>query len=250
MSAVTVSGTWLVGRLALRERTQTARLRSAYEELDRQRARAETAAAEAERTRIARELHDVVAHSLSVIAVQADAADALLERRPEPAQRAIESVRRTAHDALEEMRRLLGSLREGGDDDASPAPSLAVLPALVAGVRAAGVDVALWVEGTAVAVPAAVDAAAYRIIQEGLTNARRHAEGARVQVRIRYSAGFVEVLVANDRDGRADGRPGSRYGLVGVRERVEALAGELSAGPNSDGGWTLRVQLPLQRTTT
>ncbi|MBA2421373.1 MAG: hypothetical protein H0V57_09645 [Thermoleophilaceae bacterium] len=184
-----------------------------------------------------------------MIAVQADAADALLERRPEPAQRAIESVRQTAHDALEEMRRLLGTLREAGDDYASPTPSLAVLPALVEAVRAAGVDVALWVEGTAVPVPAGVDAAAYRIIQEGLTNARRHAEGARVQVRIRYSAGFVEVLVANDGDGRADGRPGSRYGLVGVRERVEALAGELSAGPNSDGGWTLRVQLPLQRTT-
>lgn len=242
-SFIGVGGAWLTGRVVAHERRQTKLLESALTEIERQRALAESAAAEAERARIVRELHDIVAHSLSVIAVQADAADIAIERSADNPRGNVAAIRATAHEALAEMRRLLGILRE--EPARSPAPSLADLSALRERLSAAGVAVVMRVEGDEVDLPPAIDASAFRIIQEGLTNARRHAPTARAEVIVRYTSDAVEICIENDVG--QDGQPalGGGHGLVGIRERAESLGGTMNAGPWPGGTWRLDARLPL-----
>jgi signal transduction histidine kinase len=199
----------------------------------------------AERARIARELHDVVAHSISVMVLQARGGRRVLESEPSEARDAFAIIERTGHQALEEMRRLLGMLRRSDEELAlAPQPSLKELGRLVEQVRAAGLPVQVAVEGEAREVPPGVDLSAYRIIQEALTNALRHAGPARARVVLRYHQDYLELEIADDGPGTGDAS-GPGYGLIGMRERVSVYGGELQAGRRPEGGYALRVRLPL-----
>jgi signal transduction histidine kinase len=198
-----------------------------------------------ERARIARELHDVVAHDVSVMVVQAQGADRILEGAQPEVRQALAAIEATGREAIDEMRRLLGILRRGDDElTLAPQPSLSELDALVAGVREAGLPVELEVVGEAIALPPGVDLSAYRIVQEALTNALKHAGPAHARVIVRYGADAVELEVSDDGPGRV-GAPGTGHGLVGMRERVALYGGDLEAGSRHEGGWALRARLPL-----
>ncbi len=205
--------------------------------------RARTAVAE-ERTRIARELHDEVAHAMSVIAVQADAAEGALGRDPALVERPLVAIRETARGALADMRRVLGALRSDGAADVVPEPGLARAGALLEQARGAGLEVDLRVEGEPTPLPPPLDLAAYRVLQEGLTNVRKHAGARRVDVVLRYGRDAVGVEVSDDGDGSGAGG-GTGRGLAGIRERVALLGGEFVAGPRPANGFALRVTLPL-----
>jgi signal transduction histidine kinase len=231
------------GRLVRRQREQHRRLEELTLHLERERERGARAAVAEERARIARELHDVVAHGVSVIAIQSDAAEAALARDPSLAGPPLRAIRGSARDALAEMRRLLGFLRS--DDDASemaPQPGLAQLPELVA---RAGVPVTLEVTGEPRALPAGIDISAYRIVQEALTNVHKHAGAVPTTVRIAWSDGRVELSVRDLGPGvtRAPAN-GEGHGLIGMRERVRLLGGELRTGPAVGGGFEVRAVLP------
>ena len=196
-----------------------------------------------ERSRIARELHDVIAHSVSVMTVQAGAVRRLLKPDQEREREALLTVEETGRQALTEMRRLLGVLRQGDEKAAlAPQPGLATLDQLVAQVREAGLPVELRVEGEEIALPPGIDLSAYRIVQEALTNALKHAGPARAWVVVRYGADQVEVEVAND--GVSNGGSGG-YGLIGMRERAALYGGDLTAGPRDGGGFTISARLPV-----
>ena len=202
-------------------------------------------AAEEERGRIARELHDVVAHSVSVMTVQAGAVRRLLAPEQAREREALLTVEETGRQALIEMRRLLGVLRQEGESPAlAPQPGLATLDALLQQVRDAGLPVELSVEGDRATLPPGVDLSAYRIVQEALTNTLRHAGPARAWVAVRYRVDEVEVEVAND--GRSsEGGDGYGQGLIGMRERVALCGGDLNAGPRPGGGYTISARLPV-----
>jgi signal transduction histidine kinase len=206
--------------------------------------RARQAVAE-ERLRIARELHDVVAHSMSVIAVQAGVANHVIDSRPDLARQALSTVETNTRAALVEMRRLLGVLRSPGESSASlvPAPGLADVPRLRDQFVEAGLAVEVTVSGAPVGVPEGVDLSAYRIVQEGLTNVLRHG-GPSATVAIAYQPGLVRVAIGDD--GTAGGgsaeEPG--HGLIGMRERVAVFGGTFTAGPRPGGGFDLRATLP------
>jgi signal transduction histidine kinase len=248
-AALVVTGPVLAGRLVAHQRVQTARLRELTEELVRERAAAERSAAAEERTRIARELHDVIGHEVTVIALQADAAAAALARAPERAAVPVERIRAAASRTLTEMRRVVGLLRDPAGDPAPdeeelrPQPGLADLADLVEQARAAGTRVELVVSAPPASPPPSLQLTTYRIVQEALTNARRHAPGAAVVVRVdgRGPALCVEVL---DRGGRAVRAPGAGHGIVGMRERVHMHGGSLDAHPTDDG-FLVRARLPL-----
>ncbi len=201
-----------------------------------------------ERTRIARELHDVVAHHLSLLAVRAETAPYRLPGLPEPAQAEFGSLSEVAREALAEMRRLLGVLRHDQPADLAPQPELADLPSLVDTARQAGLSVELSAPATLDHVPPGVGVCAYRIVQESLSNASQHAPGAAVTVSVVHDCGAVLLRVANEPGGPA-GPPanghGSGHGLTGMRERVALLGGSLSAGPSPDGGFVVSAVLPL-----
>ncbi|MDQ3889317.1 MAG: histidine kinase [Actinomycetota bacterium] len=232
---------WAIGR-ALRDRgRRAADLEARAEHLER--ARAEAVAGE--RATIARELHDVIAHSVSVMTVQAGAARLLLDEEPSRARESLLAVEETGRQALAEMRRLLGILR--GDEHETrlaPQPGIGELDALVEQVRAAGLPVDLVVEGEPAPLAPGIDLAAYRVVQEALTNALKHAGAARARVLIRYRATALELAVTNNGTGRANGGRGG-HGLIGMRERVALYGGELEAGPRADGGYAVRASLPL-----
>ena len=230
--------------LAMRQqRLRTQTLERLTEQLAREREeRARTAVAE-ERTRIARELHDEIAHAMSVIAVQADAAEGALAKDPALVQRPLIAIRQTAREALADMRRVLGGLRGDERAELAPEPGLARLGALLEQTRAAGLAVELRVEGEPAPLPPPLDLTAYRILQEGLTNVRKHAAAHRVEVVIRYRRDAIGVEVSDDGDG-AGASAGSGRGLAGIRERVALLGGEFVAGPRARG-FALRVTLPL-----
>jgi signal transduction histidine kinase len=234
-----------VGRLVRRQREQQRRLEELTLHLERERERGARAAVAEERTRIARELHDVVAHGVSVIAIQSDAAEAALERDPALARPPLQAIRGSALEALTEMRRLLGVLRS--DDDPSgvtPQPGLAQLPELL---ERSGVPVTLEVAGEPRPLAAGVDISAYRILQEALTNVRKHGGAAPTTVRLAWTERCVELIVRDDGPGpppSANGA-GDGHGLLGMQERVRLLGGELrtgAAGP--DGGFEVRAVLP------
>ena len=234
-------GVWLLGRASAQWR---GRLTAAER---RQREAARLAVAE-ERVRIARDLHDVVAHSLSVIAVQSDAAEAALGVAPERALAPVQAVRTTAREALADIRRMLDVLRT--DDDELPgvdSPGVSAISGLVDAARGAGTPVTVDVRLTTAPVPPGVDLAAYRIVQESLTNARRHAPGAAVTVAITQHARALDVRVTS---AAASIPPitthdGDGYGISGMRERALSLGGSLDAGPAPDGGFVVRAMLPL-----
>src|SRR6266508_3335652 len=256
------AGAWLVGDVMRNRKSVVADLAERTARLERERDLEAARAAAEERLRIARELHDVVAHNLSVVVVQAQAAQRILDRDLERARGVVVSIERTGREALDEMRRLLGVLRAGepsgggeaeGDGLFGPQPGLARLGELVGQLHAAGLPVSLRVEGDERPLEAAVDLSAFRIVQEALTNALKHAGPARAEVVLRYHPRDLELTVSDDGRGgsaRLDGRPvpGSGHGLVGMRERVELFGGELAAGPRPGGGYQVRARLPLEDT--
>jgi signal transduction histidine kinase len=201
-----------------------------------------------ERTRIARELHDVVAHHLSLIAVQAETAPYRLGELPGPARAEFGSLSEVAREALTEMRRLLGVLRQDDPAGLAPQPELADLPDLVDAARRAGVQVEMSVPAELGKVPPGVGVCAYRIVQESLSNASQHAPGAAVSVSVDHDARAIQLRVANG-PGAPAARPehehGRGHGLTGMRERVALLGGSLSAGPTPAGGFEVSAVLPL-----
>jgi signal transduction histidine kinase len=200
-------------------------------------------AAEQERVRIARELHDVVAHNVSVIAIQAGAARV----SGNSSREALQTIETTARDTLSELNRLVGVLRHGSGPELAPQPGLAQVEALLKPVQDAGIDVTLKVTGERRELPAALDLSAFRIVQEALTNVLKHAEASRAEVTIDYAADAVTVSVA-DNGGGAPVPPGAStgHGLIGMRERVDLFGGELTTGSSGLGGFTVRARLPVR----
>jgi signal transduction histidine kinase len=204
--------------------------------------------ADAERLRVAQEVHDVVGHGLAAINMQAEIALHLLGRQPGQAEQALVAISRTSRESLDELRATLGAVRRGEDlDDRTPAPGLARLDALVDRTRAVGVPVTVDVDGPVSELPAAVDLAAYRIVQESLTNVLRHAGAATAAVRIALADGSLTVSVSDTGRGGDPVAPAGRHGLAGMRERVAALGGELSAGPLPGGGFAVTATIPVRR---
>jgi signal transduction histidine kinase len=240
---------WLAG-YALRERAtqaEAAEMRAAIAERERE-AAARVAVAE-ERARIARELHDIVAHSVSVMVLQVGAVRHNLPSERDADRDALDSVERTGRSALAEMRRLLGAMRRDDDVTLAPQPGLGALDGLVEQVGRAGLPVFLRVEGDVERLPDGLDMSAYRIVQEGLTNALKHADASQADVTIRFGADDLYVEVRDDGPGTpapAYGN-GSGHGLVGVRERVKIYGGEMTAFRPDDGGFVLSARLPLHR---
>jgi signal transduction histidine kinase len=239
---------WILGDLQKRRLAYTSRLEALNAQLaGEQELRARWAVAE-ERGRIARELHDVVAHSVSVMVVQAGAARRSIAGNPDQATTALTQIEATGRQALAEMRRLLGLLRDrrGGTEALAPQPSLAHLDSLVLAAREAGLPVDLTVEGEPRPLPAGIDLSAYRIVQEALTNSLKHAGPARATVRIRYSGRALEVHVWDDGRGRNGSPDGDGHGLIGMRERVALFGGALEVGPRPGGGFRVAARLPLE----
>jgi signal transduction histidine kinase len=235
---------WLAG-FAVRERAQEAEAaETRADQAERERDAAMRLAVAEERARIARELHDIVAHAVSVMVLQVGAVRHHLPDELAEDADALQGVERTGRTALAEMRRLLGAMRRDGDEvELGPQPGLDGLESLVAEVERAGLPVRLDVAGDRVPLPRALDLSAYRIVQEGLTNALRHAHASRVDVSVRYAPDELRIEVRDDGAGGAGGDPG--FGLVGVRERVKIYGGEMTAGAADGGGFVLRTRLPL-----
>jgi signal transduction histidine kinase len=229
------------------EQAREAEERAARAEREREE-RARAAVAE-EQARIARELHDVVGHSVSVMTVQASAVRRLLRPDQEREREALLVVEQAGREALAEMRRLVGVLRRPEEAPAlAPQPSLQHLDRLIEQARESGLPVDLRIEGEATELPAGVDLTAYRLVQEGLTNAMKHARATRAEVVVRYGDGAVELLVSDNGRGGTDGDGDANsggHGLVGMRERVAVYGGELEAGPRPEGGYAFRARLPL-----
>jgi signal transduction histidine kinase len=237
--------------------------RAARAESDRDRESSRSAAME--RARIARELHDVVAHHVSLMAVQAEAASSLLPDRPGEARRSVEIIGDTARQALAELRRLLGVLRSPAEQlDTEPSPSLGELSAVLEKVRCAGLPVDFRLEGTPYPLAPGIDVTAYRIVQEALTNTMRHAPDACADVTLRYEPGYITVSVSDSGspdDGAASAgarqengaRPGTAprlglggFGLAGIAERVASCGGSLTTGPTGAGGFAVTARLPAR----
>jgi signal transduction histidine kinase len=225
---------WQLHVRDLEERTQAA---------ERGRDEAARHQAAQERLRIARELHDSLTHSISVVQVQAGVAAHLARRRGEEVPPPLQAIQEAGQDAARELRATLGALR--ADDDAGPS-GLDRIPGLLARMRAGGLTVTMTETGPAYLLPPEVDQAAYRIVQEALTNVTRHAGQATAAVQLCYGPGELVVQVDDDGAGpsRSSGVPG--LGLIGMRERVTSLGGRLAAGPRPGGGFTVRAELPLQ----
>jgi signal transduction histidine kinase len=236
---------WIAARAMRRRVHEAVRLERRAEHLQ---AESELAATR-ERARIARELHDVIAHSLSLMVVQANAAEEVCKRDPPSALAAVRAVQETGRQALVEMSRLVGLLRADGDEAGlSPQPRLDELGALIAQVRQAGLSVSLHVAGDHRALPLGVELTAYRVVQEGLTNVRKHAGGAHTDVTLRYGADALEIDVVDEGPGIGNGHGGG-HGLIGMRERVFVFGGDLAAGPTPGGGFAVHARLPLEPRT-
>jgi signal transduction histidine kinase len=252
------AGAWLLGTVIRARRAEMHQLADHARRLESERERQTREAVAEERLRIARELHDVVAHNLSVVVVQAQALGPLVSRDPDQARELASSIEDTGREALTEMRHLLGVLRaEDDDSDAvatppGPQPGIDRLETLIAQVRSAGMAVALTSDGEPGRVDPAVGLSAYRIVQEALTNVLKHAGPARVEVSIRYADDELHLRICDDGRGAAAvpavrQPPGPGHGLVGMRERVALFGGELRAGPRGGGGFEVRARIPVER---
>jgi signal transduction histidine kinase len=247
-----VLAAWLLGDSIRWRRGFYQALEERASRLERERDAQAQVAAAAERARIARDLHDVVAHNVSVMVVQADGAAYALDSSPQRAREALGAISATGRRALAELRSLLGVLRDSADPGAAlaPQPGLEQLEELVVEARAAGLPVSLRVEGVPRPVPQGEALAAYRVVQESLTNARKHAgPGATAAVRLRYAEESLVISVTDD--GRGASAPGSGelagpgHGLAGMRERVELYGGSVRSGPRAGGGYEVVAHLPL-----
>jgi signal transduction histidine kinase len=257
---VIIAGVWLLGDGARSRRIYGERLAAQAEALRSARLELADQAVAQERLRIARELHDVVAHHMSAIVVQSALAQAHLEPDPPASRHAMAQVEEIGRSALREMRQILGVLRQAGEEQGAldPSPSMSDLERLYAHARDGGLTVDAVVEGAPTSLPPAIELAAYRIVQESLTNALKHAPGAHVEVRLGYGARALTVEVRDD--GAAQRVPRTRttmqgarrtpmnggQGLVGMRERVVLLNGTFEAGPRPDGGFRVAATLPLE----
>ena len=239
---------WLTG-YALRERAEkadAAEARAATAEREREE-NARRAVFE-ERVRIARELHDVVAHHVSMMGIQAGAARVVIDRDRGKAKEALAAIEASSREAVVELHRLLGFLRQAGDrDDLAPSPGVSELPRLAASMSDSNLAVAVSVEGEQRSLPPTIDVSAYRIVQEALTNTLKHSGASRADVRLRYRPGELEVEVVDDgRVGAVLAPVSGGLGLIGMRERAALHGGELSAGPLENGGYHVRATLPTR----
>jgi signal transduction histidine kinase len=235
---------WTLGTMTRRLRESRSALRERTRELEEERRRGDERAVLEERVRIARELHDVVAHHVSLMGIQAGVAHRLFDARPDEARAAVADVQAGSGRVIAELQALLAVLRDGedpGPPDTEPTPGLDRLPALVAGVRRAGLPVELAVEGAPG--PPALELSAYRIVQEALTNSLKHAGAARARVTVRCDGRAIDVEVLDDGRGPAAGPDGAGRGLVGMRERVGLHGGTLEAGARPGGGFRVRARL-------
>lgn len=240
---------WFAGRLVRRLREQTRQLHDVLVELEHERERSVRLAGAEERARIARDLHDVLAHGIGVVALQAAGARRVLASDPDAATEALAAIEEAARSAQIEVRHLLDLLGpEHEEHDGAPLPRLSSAEQLVESARRAGLPVEYRVDGEPVPLPAAVDVAAYRILQESLTNAVRHAPGAATRVRVAYSRDDVELEVHDEGSGAgtaATKTVGSGRGLTGMRARAALHGGAVEAGPAAPRGFRVRARLPL-----
>jgi signal transduction histidine kinase len=245
--SLVVGGPWLAGRAIRHRRLSERQLEERAVAAERQREERARAAVAEERARIARELHDVVAHAISVVVLQSRGGRRSLTNDPDEAREAFDAIESTGKEALAEMRRPLGMLRRGDDELAlAPQPSLASLDALAAQVSAAGLPVQIAVEGEARELPPGIDLSAFRIVQEALTNALKHAGPAAAHVLVRYREHELELEIVDTGLGAETGNAdGAGHGLIGMRERAELYGGDVRAGRQTDGGFAVRVRLPL-----
>ena len=236
----------LLGGYVQTGRQYVSELESRAEQAEREReARASTAVAE-ERGRIARELHDIAAHHLSGIVVQAGAAERLFDRDPNAAKESIAYIRQQGKSTLANMRLVVGILRGSDGAEGAPQPGLADVEQVIADVRAAGAEITFAATGAPIALGPTADLTAYRVLQEALSNARRHAPGAAIHASVDYTGDMIEIIVRNDPPpaGPLPGTGGGGHGLVGMRERAALVSGRLEAGPCPDGGWQVLLRLP------
>jgi signal transduction histidine kinase len=241
---------WVAGR-TIRNQTMLAReLAEKAERVQHARDEEERRAIAIERSRIARELHDVLAHNLSVMVVQASAARRIVERNPDKAVEVAAVIERTGREALAEIRHMFGAVRRGEGEDLSGPPSIARVDELARRARAAGLGVDLRVVGDPVALPAGIDVTAYRIVQEALTNALKHAGSAHASVTVSYEPNEVVLSIEDDGEGSRDdlqlGDAGGGHGLVGMRERVALYGGLVQAGRRRGGGFAVHARLPTR----
>jgi signal transduction histidine kinase len=240
ISLSSVGVPWLLGALWLRH--------TAGREEDRRRREAAEKAVMAERTRLAQDLHDVVSHNVGMIAVQAGAADVTLAKDPDATRASLRAIETGARDTLLELRRLLGLIRDDDPDPRASRTTISDLPTLFAPLGQAGVEVSLEATGAPTALTRDVEMTTFRIVQEALTNVVKHAGPCRVTVSLRYTPAALIVEVADDGQAPSAPEPGGGFGLSGIRERVAALGGTVTAGPRVGGGFVVDAQLPLAAT--
>ena len=237
---------WVLGDRAKTRRAYTRSLEERAAQAERNRAMEAAAAVATERTRIARELHDVVAHSVSTMVLHAAAAKQVLDANPRAARESLDLIEDTGRGTVGELRTILQALRtdDDGDRELRPQSGVAAIEGLVESMRAAGVEVEMKMEGTERPLPASVDLSAYRIVQEALTNTIKHSGARRAEVVVRFSDNHLLLQVTDD--GRRPTRtPGNGFGLLGMRERVELLGGRIQAGRRTNGGFEVLAILPL-----
>jgi len=248
---VIFGGVWALGRAVRHHRERERELAAAQAELRSRHDADQRAALAAERARIARELHDVVAHGVSIMVLQAGAARSVLETQPERVREPLLSIESAGRQALEDLQRMLGVLRDpGADAEGRKLPAdLSQLPHLVERMWQAGLDVGLQVQGEPNDLPEGVDHCAYRVVQEGLTNILKHTAGASAAVQVTYADTHLLLEIVDDggnSPARSQSLPASGLGLIGLRERVALYGGALTAGPMADGGWQLTADLPTR----
>jgi signal transduction histidine kinase len=246
MEALAVLLPYALGRAIRARAARELASRDAAERLDAALVTSARAAAHDERSRIARELHDVIAHSVSVMVIQAGGARLVMGEEPDRAEGSLRNVERAGREALVELRGLLGILGDGDPHALAPQPGLRDISPLVAHAQESGVSVNLRVDGTAVPVPPALDLCAYRIVQEALTNAIKHAAPAHASVNVRWRESVLELEISDDgRRRRSFKRTTGGHGIAGMRERVALYSGSFEAAARPNGGFTVRARLPL-----
>jgi len=246
MEAFAVLLPYALGRVMRARAARELASRDTAERLDAALVTSARAAAHQERSRIARELHDVIAHSVSVMVIQAGGARLVMGDTPDRAEESLRSVERAGREALAELRRLLGILGDGDPHALAPQPGLRDIAPLLAHARESGISADLRVDGTPVPVPPALDLCAYRIVQEALTNAIKHAAPAEACVNVRWGESVLELEISDDGQGwRPVKRTAGGHGIAGMRERVALHSGSLDTGAGPTGGFTVRARLPL-----